>query len=392
MKKQFNIGTYPFHKDPNFNYQMNRWTAFGDLPVDVMKKTAEKIKNLDDWCREFLKLAEEAESKKDILRAAFYYRSVDFFLPYHHPKKEEIYDHVVALLREYFSSYFEKRRIIENYIPYASGRLPVWHSPANQTNGKGTILFTGGFDCIKEELVPIMIHFSDLGYDLYYFEGPGQGETLAKEGIALTHEWEKPVSAVLDFFQLDNVTIIGLSLGGYLAPRAAIFEKRIKRVVSWGTMYDFFDVVISRKGRFLEGLMRGLVSVNLSFIINAIVRLKMQKDPYIHWGFDHGMRVLGASSPAGYFRKLKKYSLKNIAAEIRQDVLLTTGTEDHFVPLSHFHNLLKNMKNAKSITGRIFTSYESSENHCQFGNIDLTLQVISNWIELYSEDSMSKQY
>jgi hypothetical protein len=81
-KNYFPIGTYNFHSDPNFNYQMNRWTVFGNLPVDVIKETAKKIKGINDYCREFLKLAEEAENNGEIQKAAFYYRSVDFFLPY----------------------------------------------------------------------------------------------------------------------------------------------------------------------------------------------------------------------------------------------------------------------------------------------------------------------
>jgi pimeloyl-ACP methyl ester carboxylesterase len=387
MSLRFNIGTYSFHKEPNFNYQMNRWTAFGSLPVDVVGETASKIANLEDWRREFLKLAEEAESSDDLLRTAFYYRAVDFFLPNNHPSKEEIRDRAVSLLRQYFSSYFNEQRITESYVPYGSGRLPVWYAPSYQAESKGTILMTGGFDCIKEELVPVMIYFSEAGYDFYYFEGPGQGETLAKEGITMTHEWEKPVSAVLDFFRLDDVTIIGLSLGGYLAHRAAVYEERISRIVCWGIMYDFFDVVVSRRGLFLEGLIRGLLLFRLSFLINAIIRFKMKKDPFVHWGLDHGMLVLGVSSPSEYFKELKKYSLKGIAGKISKEVLLTTGTQDHFVPLSHFYRLSGALKNATSITGRIFTSHESSENHCQFGNMELILRVISNWIDFQTAGS-----
>jgi predicted esterase YcpF (UPF0227 family) len=33
----------------------------------------------------------------------------------------------------------------------------------------------------------------------------------------MTHEWEKPVRAVLDYFALEDVTLIGVSLGGYWA-------------------------------------------------------------------------------------------------------------------------------------------------------------------------------
>ena len=380
----FPVGTYNFHDESNFNYQMNRWTAFGNLPVDVIKKTAKKIKSLHDYCGEFLKLAEEAEANRDIQRAAFYYRSVDFFLPYDNPRKSEIYDKAVSLMREYHSHYFKENRIRESQVSYGPGKLPAWHAPAATPKSKGSILFTGGFDCLKEELVPVLIYFSDAGYDIYYFEGPGQGESLAREKIPMTHEWEKPVAAVLDHFNLHDITIIGLSLGGYLAPRAAVFDKRIKRVVTWGIMYDFFNVVVSRRGRFLEYFVKTMLFLKLSFIINSIVRLKMRNDAYTHWGVDHGMHVLGASSPAEYFRKLRNYSLKNLEDKIFQDILLTTGSEDHFVPISDFHDMMKGLKNAKSVTGRIFTTHERSENHCQFGNVGLTLDFIVNWIEFQS--------
>ncbi len=62
-------------------------------------------------------------------------------------------------------------------------------------------------------------------------------------GHAMTHEWEKPTSVVLDYFKVDEVTLIGISLGGYLAVRAAAFEPRIKRVVTWDVMYAFFFFV-----------------------------------------------------------------------------------------------------------------------------------------------------
>lgn len=39
------------------------------------------------------------------------------------------------------------------------------------------------------------------------FEGPGQGGVMRVQGVHFTHEWEKPVKAVLDHFGLDDVTI-----------------------------------------------------------------------------------------------------------------------------------------------------------------------------------------
>jgi len=54
----------------------------------------------------------------------------------------------------------------------------------------------------------------DAGYDTILFEGPGQGAALELAHLTMTPEWEKPVKAVLDYFRLDAVTLMGFSLGG----------------------------------------------------------------------------------------------------------------------------------------------------------------------------------
>ena len=39
------------------------------------------------------------------------------------------------------------------------------------------------------------------------------------------------------------------------------------------------------------------------------------------------------------------------------------------------------LKNAKPVTGRIFTREEQGQNHCQVGNIGLALNIMSGWIK-----------
>jgi alpha-beta hydrolase superfamily lysophospholipase len=187
-------------------------------------------------------------------------------------------------------------------IPYENGYLAAWKvDPADKNAKRNVVVMHLGFDAVKEELIPIIHFFRDAGLKLYLFEGPGQRETLNKANIPMTREYEKPVKAVLDFFNLEDVTIIGLSMGGYLAPRAGIYELRIKRIIAWGVMYDFFDTATSRRGKFLEILLKMLLKVKVSGAINAIARIKMKKDTYARWGIEHGMHVMGAKTPYEYF-------------------------------------------------------------------------------------------
>lgn len=74
---------------------------------------------------------------------------------------------------------------------------------------KGQIVVHGGFDSFIEEFYFMAVYFSNLGYEVIMFEGLDQGATLKKYDIPLTHEWEKPIKAILDYFNLENVTLIG---------------------------------------------------------------------------------------------------------------------------------------------------------------------------------------
>jgi len=77
------------------------------------------------------------------------------------------------------------------------------------------------------------------------FDGPGQGE--AEFEMPIRFDYEVPVGAVIDFLEnrndidLNNIGIWGVSLGGYYAPRAAAFEKRIRACISLTGPFDFAE-------------------------------------------------------------------------------------------------------------------------------------------------------
>ncbi len=74
------------------------------------------------------------------------------------------------------------------------------------------------------------------------FEGPGQGE--AQYDFPIRGDYEVPVKAVLDYVETRNdldtarIGMWGVSLGGYYAPRAAAFEKRIKACIALGGPFN----------------------------------------------------------------------------------------------------------------------------------------------------------
>lgn len=112
---------------------------------------------------------------------------------------------------------------------------------------RGTILFHGGNDSLLEEFTDLLLYLARGGYEILAFEGPGQGAALRKSGLTFTPEWEKPVGAVLDFYGAEDVTIVGVSLGGELAMRAAAMEPRIRRVVAWCVLPSIYGALMADK-------------------------------------------------------------------------------------------------------------------------------------------------
>ncbi len=268
-------------------------------------------------------------------------------------------------------------------VPYTDGRhkglLPAYRF--KPLRAKGTIVFFGGFDSYIEELTSAFVYLRDAGYDVIAFDGPGQGGALNESGLPMTAEWHKPVSAVLDYFEAERVTLVGLSLGGCLVLRAAASELRVERVVAYDVLTNFLDVNLRQTNVLLRGLLKILLKLGAARIVNGMVARVARKSAVVQWGIQQGMHVTGTASAYEFLQRIKQFRTADVSSSIRQDVLLLAGSEDHFVPVEQWHHQIGILKNARSITARLFTRGESAQNHCQVGNYDLALRTIVNWLD-----------
>ena len=105
------------------------------------------------------------------------------------------------------------------------------------------VLLLPGLDSTKEEFFGWENVFLARGLATLSLDGPGQGETGLSSHIE--PRYERPVTAVLDHLarrddvDLDRIGAAGVSLGGYYAPRAAAYEKRLRAVVGISGPFDF---------------------------------------------------------------------------------------------------------------------------------------------------------
>ena len=377
----FKRGIYQLNSESNFNYQLNRLINWDGGRLEDVQKVAEKIHNSADWKRELSALGDEAITEERVGNAIAYYRMSEFFMYDGDPDKKKYYEKATDLFYQYYGDYFEGEnpRIKRFSVPYKNVELPVMHAMPEGIS-KGTILIHGGNDSYFEEFLFTVLYMQEQGFEVYMFEGPGQGGVIRIRDMHFTHEWEKPVKAVLDYFELENVTIIGISLGGYLAPRAAAFEKRINKVVAWSIFPCFQDVIVGMQKPVIQKLFCILMKLHARSLINLVIGIKAKKEPVIDWGIRHGCYAYEAKDAYGYAQKLKLYDLEPIADKITQDMLIIGASRDHFIDYRMVGREINMLKNVRSLTFRLFTEREDAQNHCNVGNGKLVIDEILNWI------------
>ena len=381
---QLKKGVYKLNAERNFDYQLNRVINWDGGRIEDIRPVAGKIKTSSDWKRELIALGDKAMEEGRTQNAIAYYRMSEFFMYDGDPDKK-------ALFYQYYADYFEGEnpRIEKLEVPYETVKLPVMHVVPNGRS-KGTILLHGGNDSYFEEFLFTVLYLQEQGYEVYMFEGPGQGGVMRLQGMHFTHEWEKPVKAVLDAFDLDNVTIIGISLGGYLAPRAAAFDKRITKVVAWSVFPCFQDVIVGMQKPAIQKIFYLFMKLHARSLINFVFEKKAKKEPVIDWGLKHGCYAYEAKDAYGYAKKLKLYDLEPVADKITQDMLIIGANQDHFIDYRLIGREINMLKNVKSLTFRLFTDKENAQNHCNVGNGKIVLDTICNWIQSIDAEAMER--
>jgi alpha-beta hydrolase superfamily lysophospholipase len=254
-------------------------------------------------------------------------------------------------------------------IPYAGTTLPgYWFRAGDGPQERATVILTGGYDGTAEELY----FFNGAaalarGYNVLAFDGPGQGAALLLQGLVMRPDWENVVTPVLDWLLAQpgvaaaKVALIGLSLGGYLAPRAASAEHRLAAVVADCGAYDLFASALERiPGPLASGLTAGR---GPAVAVLRRILASLEGRPTAGWALRRGQLVHGATDPVGYLRALREYSMEGRAADISCPVFVCNAEGDDISASAP--------KLAAALTGEkelvTFMARDGAGDHCEAG-------------------------
>ncbi|NLU38836.1 MAG: alpha/beta hydrolase [Bacteroidales bacterium] len=369
----FPVGYHRFHNKQLFNYQLNRWHSLGYLAYDDLKNAGERIRKFDDWKPVMLELAGRKQDKKKNIEAAFYYRAAEFYTLYGQENKEALYDKFIDL----FYSNMPLDGVLVDKVPYDESFLHILKIPNKTGIKKGTVLLHIGFDSFIEEFYSIALYFTINGYEVIAFDGPGQGKTIKKYNVPFNFEWEKPVKVILDYYRISEAALVGISLGGWLCLRAAAFEPRIKWVISTGGAYDYYKIAPAMARWTMDFFKKYMREGSNKVALKGIEKGGMEA-----WRNSNIMYITKIDVPMDAFEYAWQMNSENLHADkIKQDVMVITGRDDHFIPFRLHAPLIKSLKNAKSVTDIVFTKKDHASNHCSTGNIKLSLDTMINWLD-----------
>jgi alpha-beta hydrolase superfamily lysophospholipase len=168
--------------------------------------------------------------------------------------------------------------------------------------------------------------------------------------------------------------MIGASMGGYLAPRAAAFDKRIDGVVAYDVFFDGGAIATRNIPKFVFWLRDHHYDRTLDFLS------KIHNDAGGNWAQQNGMWTLGAKTPFEVLDKFKAYTLAPVAGRIHADVLAMAGADDHFVPAGQMVEFKKSLVNARSVTAVTYGHASAGGEHCQLGAPSLWQATVFDWI------------
>lgn len=329
--------------------------AFGAGDINDVLAEAKDMKpgNFTDWLENFQALAESTKKKAEDPEYAYdqlnvreawfatanYYRQADF---YNH---ENWSDPRINSFWEEQRSAFDKG-LAALPIPGERIQIPtenftieaIWYTPVDDRAKRPTLVIGQGYDTGQEDSYHFLVTPAlARGWNVMTYEGPGQPTVRRDSDIGFIPDWEKVLTPVIDdlmtrkgcFVDKDRLALAGISMGGYLAARAAAFEPRIKALVLNGGVWNIFDAYAGN----LPAELREIFDAGEKETFDEAAQQLFgspEVPTTIRWGLGHGLWAFKKQSPYDWLKSLQSYTLKDVIDKIDVPVLVVDSANEGF--------------------------------------------------------------
>lgn len=277
------------------------------------------------------------------------------------PDRNSIYRRVLELMTRSFELSDPSTKRVE--IPYGQTSLPAYLTvPANEVQPYPCMIMWNGLDSTKEHmyLSGFAAEMAQRGIATLMVDCPGSGEALRLHGLTAQIDTEEWATACVDYLEeLDTIDpsrigIVGWSLGGYFAPRAAAFEKRLALCVAWGANHDW----------------------------GAVQRRRVEREgelPVPHY-WKHVMWVWGESDRDQFLARADSAKLDGIVELITIPFLVVHGENDRQIPVEYAHRSYSQATASPKRDLRVFTAEEGGAEHVGLDHLPYVSSFVADWI------------
>ena len=345
---------------------------------DAWMKTARRVHALAD---ESLAAGQTVSARGAYLRASNYYRTAYVFI-FEKPLDERLrtaYDGQSEAFRRAAALFRPAFEFVS--VPYESGHLPAYVAKIDDRR-RPLMILVGGYDSTMEESYFFNVQAAlDRGYHCLCFDGPGQGEMLVKRATPFRADWDAVVRPVVDHaitrpeVDPDNIVLMGLSFGGYLAARAAAGEPRLRACIVDPGQLDIHRAIVDR----LPSPLRGYVG-SPSGLKRAILRSIFKSvlgNPSKGWALRRALLVHDLPTVEAYLDLMRSYTLEGFAERISCPTLVCDAEDDDIAAFAR--TFFERLTCPKAYLR--FLGSEGAGAHCEMGARALFHQKVFAWLQ-----------
>lgn len=342
--------------EPFLDANAARYAADG-LPLPEIQRARREVRDWDSWWPYWMARSERLEAyahgsprtdetRSSLLVLSMLCAHLAQYLHFHSPEER------ASGLRRKIDVYRRAGEYLDPplrpvTIPYGDQALPGYVRVPDTTGPPlPCVVYVGGLDAHKEDAHGFLDLCLARGCAVLSFDGPGQGEALLR-GVALDDFAHTAVGAAVDVaasigeIDPDRIGVIGRSLGGYLAPRAAADHDGIRALAVWGAMYDLNNF-------------RDLPS-------------------HTRAGFQF---ITGAATESETIERVRFISMSGAAHRIRCRTLIVHGGADRLTPPD------KAQRMAREIGERCRLELYEGSPHCNHDIAHLVRPLLADWLAL----------
>lgn len=248
-------------------------------------------------------------------------------------------------------------------IPFEGSSYPALFVRAEAVDGPArTMVFCNGLDSMKEMVyrAGMPAELARRGISTLIVDQPGTGGALRDQELHGFHDSERWASAAVDYLLTrpdvdpERIGIMGWSLGGYYAPRAAAFEKRFSLCAVWGANYNWGELQKRRLAR--EG-----------------------DRPVPHY-WSHVQWVFGKDSLEEFMEWAPCMTLEGVVEQITVPFLVTHGESDRQIPMEFALPQYELATASPKREWHLFSNDLGGSSHASADNEAIATSFVSDWI------------